>query len=657
MNDFILALFVLFAGGVLVPFSANRYKSVFFAGFVFAGSLFVLKFAFRALFAAQVPEKFFLMPYPIGEIRFSCDPMSAFFLVVIALGSIFSSVYAVGYLKPYEGKDNLSAHYFLFSLLIISMFLVVTVQNVIAFLIVWEIMSVSSFFLVAFEYEKNEVVLAGLKYLITMNIGLIFILIGFVVLSVKSASFDFEAFRNIGLSRKWTDLIFVLFFIGFGTKAGFVPFHTWLPHAHPAAPSHVSAIMSAVMIKTGIYGILRSVTFFQNVSVEIPYLVIFISVLTCVLGIMNASAQKEAKKLLAYSSVENIGIIGLGIGFGILGNFLGNKFITIFGYMGAFAHIINHSFFKSLLFFCVGSVYQKTHTLNMEKLGGLIKRMPLNSMFFLVGSVAICAFPLFNGFISEIMIYLSALSVIQSKSPLSFAVAIMSISSLAFTGAIAMICFSKIFGIMFLGEPRESLPEDIGDPSKPMLLAESVLALICLAIGLVPQMLIYFVQPVVQIFLSDNTYTDFGIYFKFMNKISLFFLVFCAIFALLFFVRAIFLRGKKVSSYKTWGCGYQSSSAKIQYTGSSYSDFFMRITKPFIKIDEKQYYPRGLFPKKGNYHSVFKDMVDYYVVYPLVKLVRRTLDLFGWIQSGNTQRYILYGLVFLVLAIIWVLWW
>jgi len=657
MGNFFLGLFLIFTGGIVSCIAGARVKGAFFAVFSVTGAILILKTAVCVILSAQLVENFFLMPYPIGEIRISWDSLSAFFVILISLGTIFSSVYAAGYLKPYAtGKDNLSSHYFLFSILIISMFLVVSVRNALAFLVVWEIMSVSSFFLVVFDYEKHDTVMAGLKYLISMHIGLIFILMGFLILSVKSANLDFGSFMNIGLSRKWIDLIFALFFIGFGTKAGFVPFHTWLPHAHPAAPSHVSAVMSGIMIKTGIYAILRTITFFPNLPAEIPYFFIFISALTCLWGIINATMQKETKKLLAYSSIENIGIIGLGIGFGMLGRLESTPQMLLLGYSGALAHTLNHSFFKPLLFFCAGSVYRQTHTLNMEKLGGLIKCMPVNSILFLAGSVSICAFPLFNGFISELMIYLSAFAAMNVKSPAPFAVAILSICAIAFTGAIALICFSKIFGIMFLGAPRQNFEHSITDNSKSMLYPQTVLAILCLITGTIPQLLLFIVQPAVSVFLSDNPYADFSDFYRFAVKISLCFFGFAILTGIIFLIRFMFLRNKKYAQCRTWNCGYQLYSPRVQYSGSSYSNPFLNIIKPLIWICEKHYYPRGLFPKKGSVQSDCRDLAESYLIYPFIHGVRKILNIFSWIQSGNTQQYILYGLIFLVLALIWVLW-
>jgi formate hydrogenlyase subunit 3/multisubunit Na+/H+ antiporter MnhD subunit len=254
------------------------------------------------------------------------------------------------------------------------MLFVVTVQNALAFLIAWEIMSLSSFFLVIFENEKEECFRAGINYLIAMHIGVLFLISAFVILSIKSGSLDFASFKAaLAGQRNLMNLIFFLFFVGFGTKAGFVPFHTWLPRAHPAAPSHVSALMSGVMIKTGIYGILRTITFMPGTTREIAYSLLVTAVITGILGIACSIAQGNLKKLLAYSSVENIGIIGIGTGTGLLGMLYGNNTLALLGFAGALLHLLNHSIFKSLLFFGAGRSTRRRTSLTSSGSAAFLK--------------------------------------------------------------------------------------------------------------------------------------------------------------------------------------------------------------------------------------------------------------------------------------------
>lgn len=366
--------------------------------------------------------------------------------------SFIGTIYTIGYLKPYlNTKRTIGSHYLFLSLLISSMVLIVSIQNALAFLIIWEVMSISSFFLVVFENEKTEVFDAGINYLITMHIGVVFIIIGFIMLSVYSGgSFDFESFKTyLNQNKDMANIIFIILFIGFGIKAGFIPLHTWLPKAHPASPSNISGMMSGIMIKIGIYGILRVLTFIGNPGYGIGYFVLSVSLISGVFGVMYAITQHDYKRLLAYHSVENIGIIGIGIGLGMLGIAYKNNFMSFLGFTGAFLHILNHSIFKMLLFYSSGAVYQKTHTRNIDDLGGLIKKMKFTSIFFLIGALSISGVPPFNGFISEFLIYTSMINGISSNNLLATVIIILSIAFLAFIGCMALLCFTKVFGILF----------------------------------------------------------------------------------------------------------------------------------------------------------------------------------------------------------------
>ena len=338
--------------------------------------------ALAVLYTGMPIGKTVYMSPLLTGVDFVIDPLSAFFVIVISLMSFLGTLYANGYMKPYLNKGmNVSSHCFFLMMLIASMLMVVTVQNALFFLIVWEIMSLSSFFLVIFEGEKKEVIKAGIKYLIYMHLSVIFIMAAFVLLNINAESLSFGAFANyLHANPELANIVFLLAFAGFGIKAGFVPFHNWLPDAHPAAPSHVSGIMSGVMIKTGIYGILRFLLFVGLPSKMISYTVLVIAVISALYGVLYAITQHDIKRLLAYHSIENIGIIGIGVGIGMLGLAYGNPFVALLGFAGGILHILNHSIFKELLFFAAGSAYLRTHTRNIEMLGGLIKKMPYTAL-------------------------------------------------------------------------------------------------------------------------------------------------------------------------------------------------------------------------------------------------------------------------------------
>jgi hydrogenase-4 component B len=358
-------------------------------------------------------EMIYFLP---GGTELAIDKLASYFILIINFTVFTGIIYAKGYLKSYENKKQghqFSIHYFSYLWLYFSMVLVTMVYDGLAFLIVWEFMALSSFLLVIFDSEKEGILKVGLSYLIQMHIGLLFLLVGFVLVGqfTGTASFDSlgDAFASENLLNAFGShgnfWLFLIFFVGFGIKAGFIPLHTWLPHAHPAAPSHVSAVMSSVIIKMGVYGILRVILSLQSDMLYVGIFILFISLASGLYGVMMAIVQHDLKRLLAYHSIENIGIIGIGIGLGVIGMATGNSLLAVLGFSGGLLHVLNHSLFKSLLFYTAGSVYTATGTRDINNLGGLIKNMPKTAFFFLLGALAICGLPPFNGFISEFLIY------------------------------------------------------------------------------------------------------------------------------------------------------------------------------------------------------------------------------------------------------------
>ena len=390
MDNLFLGMAILFFGGLFTLLIKNqKLKVTIVALCAVISSVFCLKSAFSALFIQNSKAVFSLEPI-FQNVTFCLDNLSAFFVIVISLMSTLGIIYSKGYLSSYieEGK-SLSAHCVFLPLLCASMLGVVTVQNALLFLIIWEVMSLSSFFLVIFENDKKEVLKAGIKYLVYMHVSVVFIILAFAILSINASSFDFAYFGNVlENNADLYTLVFIFAFIGFGIKAGFVPFHNWLPDAHPCAPSHVSAIMSGVMIKTGIYGILRMIAINPHQEVFLGVFVLVISSISALYGVLYAISQHDIKRLLAYHSIENIGIIGMGIGIGMLGLAYNSPLVCLMGFSGAILHVLNHSIFKELLFLGAGAVYTKAHTRDIEVMGGLIKSMPKTAVLFLIGSTS-----------------------------------------------------------------------------------------------------------------------------------------------------------------------------------------------------------------------------------------------------------------------------
>jgi formate hydrogenlyase subunit 3/multisubunit Na+/H+ antiporter MnhD subunit len=335
------------------------------------------------------------------------DPLSAFFLLPALVLAGLAAIYGSHYMQAFADRRSLGAPTFFFNLLIASMLLVLIARNGLLFLVAWELMSLSAYFLVTFEHEQADARRAGWVYLVATHLGALFLFALFMLLGRAAASLDFVAYSQAArLGNGWSAVLFALALVGFGAKAGFVPWHVWLPEAHPAAPSHVSAIMSGVMIKTGLYGILRVTTFLGEPALWWGPALMVIGLTGGLFGISLALAQRDLKRALAYSSIENVGLIALGLGVGMWGQTSGHPAMAALGFAGGLLHVWNHALMKGLMFLAAGSVLHATGTKNIELLGGVLKRMPRTGAAMVLGGVAISGLPPLNGFVSEWLMYM-----------------------------------------------------------------------------------------------------------------------------------------------------------------------------------------------------------------------------------------------------------
>lgn len=597
-----------------------------------------------------------LLP-PAGTVRLVMDPLAAFFLLPVLVGGFLTSVYSIGYMRPYaEQGKSLSTYYFFLPVMIASMTLVLLVRNSLVFLIAWELMSVSSFFLVVFEQEKEEVRKAGYNYLIAMQVGASLLIAAFSLAAMKSGSPDMDniadVFKHHGASAT---VLFLLFFFGFGTKAGFIPVHTWLPQAHPAAPTPVSAIMSGVMIKTGIYGIVRVMMYYGTPKLSLALFVFLIAAATSFFGIINAIAQKDFKRLLAYSSSENIGIIGMGLGIGMIGLALHRPISAMLGFSGGLLHVWNHFIFKSALFFGAGAVTHRTHTRNMETLGGLVWDMPVTTVLFLIASLGISGLPLFNGFISELLIYLGFFNQLRIPDTWAVVSAILGMGGLALIGILSVLCFSKVFSVIFLGHPRSVQHDRPKDPPRIMLFSMFLLTGLVLAIGFFPKVILPFLKPVISE-LSGRSAADFPISVPILfGTLSEIFGLFLILFVALLLFRRLLLLRQPVRFARTWDCASRMPDSRLQYTGSSFSSPFSELVQWAAPIQTDQEKPAGLFPDHATYQSRSNDRIESIWVRYIIRTLTFILKPFTSIQTGKTRQYLLYGLVFLVLILVWII--
>lgn len=586
-----------------------------------------------------------------SEVFFS-DPLTAIFITLINVVCIATSFYSKGYLKPYadtKTRSELAVHSLAIVWLHISMICVVVFRSGFPFLAAWEVMTLASFILVMFEAEKKETFWVGLSYLIQMHVGFFFILAGFVVAFGQAGTFGFDGLASYFSSNNNLPL-FLLFLVGFGLKAGFFPLHTWLPNAHPAAPSHVSAAMSGIMIKMGVYGLIRVLLSLQQQYLEVGLILLSIGLLTGLWGVVSAILQKDIKRVLAYSSIENIGIIGIGLGLGFVGLYLQSKSMAVLAFTGAILHIVNHGLFKPMLFMGAGSVYLSTHTRRADDLGGLIKRMPQTALLFIAGSIAICALPPFNGFVSELFIYVGMFNGIVGESLRESIILITGILILALIGGLSIFAFTKVVGVTFLGAARKP-NEHVHEVNKWMLIPQYVLLAMMLCIGIFPRIALKFIGAAVSQFPIKLPTTMLDLPFQHsLDMITIVALVFAATLLVLFFLRSKVQQDKPITNGPTWGCGYCAVDSTQQYTSTSHAESLISITKPLVKVtqDFEPIAEADFFPHDGSFKSgsndPFEELVTARPTNRLTKLLKRVAIL----QTGLIQHYVLYALIFII---------
>lgn len=586
-----------------------------------------------------------------GPIQLVIDPLSAYFMLIINLICLCGILYAGGYLQPYLPKKRsvfISLHLFSFLWLHGAMLLVVSMQDGIAFLLAWELMSLFSFILVIFEAQKESTLKTGINYLLQMHLGFALIMLGFLIAGNQSNDFSFEGVNKFFAHSNNVPL-FLVFFAGFGIKAGFIPFHSWLPRAHPAAPSHVSGVMSGVMIKMGIYGIFRISSLLQHDFHTIGIIVLAAGIISGLLGVIMAIMQHDLKKLLAYHSIENIGIIGIGIGIGILGKATGSNYLMVLGWGGALLHTLNHALFKSLLFFTAGNVFYAVHKINMDHLGGLAKNMRYTSMAFLIGALAISGIPPFNGFISEFLIYSGIITQLSGSVFSHSILSVVSILSLVLIGGLCIYCFTKAFGLSFLGTRREEHSHPVKEVPAIMLAPAFILIACMLTIGLAPS---FFVNQVVAV-LQNLTHTSVNIdpLLHSLTSISYVNILLIVVIGSIVALRAWQQSSVKVTTGPTWGCGYTAGDFRHQYTPTSYADSLRELADPVIQyhrvynsFDEKE-----IFPPPKTFHTESKDLVEEKTILSWVHLIVNNLPKAGIAQSGLINHYLIYPMLFLLL--------
>ena len=657
MEIIITFIVIVFVAILLIPFAGAKWKGIITVTAVSINTLLSSIIAARALGGIDFVE---ILPGSLatGTIPLRIDALSGWFMLLINFTIVTGAFYGFHYLKAYRTQTaNLSLHGIAYILVHAALISICALQNGLAFLIAWEIMALSSFILIIFEHYRQDNLKAGINFLVQSHISILFLMLGFMWAALTMDSYDFAAITAFSMERPMLtnfSLLFV-FLIGFSIKAGFVPFHTWLPYAHPAAPAHVSGIMSGVIIKIGIYGILRMLLLIRNDYISIGYVILIISVVSGVYGVMLATLQHNLKKLLAYHSIENIGIIGIGIGLGCIGLGTGNVMMCTLGFAGALLHSLNHSLFKSLLFYAAGNVYQATHTMNIERLGGLIKTMPKTSFVFLISALAICGFPPFNGFISEFLIYSGMLAGFKDAELTLVWILVFSLFGLVLIGGLAIMCFTKAFGTVFLGNPRHQLHTPPAEAGIGSLVPMYAGLLLIIGIGIFPKYFIAALTQPLSLFvnkldpgLRDQAFLSFGA----LNWIGLCALGISVLVAVIFFIKKKATQNKPKHISPTWSCAYIVPTSKMQYTASSYVRTYRKLAEPMLTIAVKKEDIKGIFPVHGRHETHPYDKAEAWIIdFPLRQL-HFFINRFSFLQNGYLQVYIIYGVVFVTMVLV-----
>ncbi|MBI9066355.1 MAG: hypothetical protein JEZ09_03615 [Salinivirgaceae bacterium] len=602
-------------------------------------------------------EYYYQGSFITGNIPIRIDYLSVWFILLISFTFLTGAWYGFQYMKKYqEQTSNLQLHAISYILTFTALIDICIVQNAIVFLLVWEIMAFGSFILIIFEHYKKETLRAGINFLVQSHISILFLTLSFIWVKVKTGSFDFATITSYSALHPSMGIgLFIFLFIGFAIKAGFVPFHTWLPLAHPAAPAHISGVMSGVIIKIGIFGILRMLTLIKTDFIIIGYFILIISVISGLYGVILAIIQHNLKKLLAYHSIENIGIIGIGIGLGCLGLGHENQWLVVAGFGGALLHTLNHSLFKSLLFYSAGNVYQFTHTMNIESLGGLLKKMPHSAYLFLIGSLAICGLPPFNGFVSEFFIYSGLFKGLTSNQFTLTLTMLFSIVALVLIGGLALICFTKAFGIVFLGTNRTEIKADKYFEKPLHFYPLYLIALIILVLGLLPFLFSSTLLKIIGLFQINSGTITIGFMDRTLTNLTVigaYSFAFIILTGIVFFVRWLIIKRRTSKADLTWGCGYVGETKKAQYTASSFIRSYRKLVEPLLYIKKKKIGAKGIYPNSLKHITHPYDRIESYLIDKPIYLFRRILNRFAFLQNGNIQSYILYGFVFLVAAIL-----
>jgi len=588
------------------------------------------------------------------------DALSGFFLCIIGAVSTAVGLYGPAYVRGFEqGRDSLATLGAFSGLFLVGMLLVVLADGAFLFMVAWELMSLSSYFLVAFHHEHPANRRAAFLYLLMAHIGGLAILLGFGVLAAFGHGFSFEAMRGAPLPVGWATVAFALAFVGFGMKAGLVPLHAWLPEAHPAAPSHISALMSGVMLKVAVYGFIRFVFgLIGQLHWQWGVVVLVIGSVSALMGVLYAMMQTDLKRLLAYSSVENLGIVFIALGLSVV--FLGthHTLLGTLAFVAALYHALNHALFKTLLFLGAGAIAHSAHERDLEQMGGLLRRMPWTGLFFLLGCIAIAALPPFNGFVSEWLTFQAALQAWQLDSGVLRSLVPIAAAVLALTGALVAATFVKVYGVAFLGQARSRHVRRARAVPRGMRAAQGLLAMLCLVLGVLPTWTLDMIAAVPRQLLGAGLPRAAAHGWLWLTPISrqtasygapLVALALTVALALGFW---LFGRGiRRVRRCDAWDCGFAPPTPSMQYTAAAFAQPIRRVFGMLFQVEERVTTEPDGKPR----HVVQVTDRTWTLFYrPVARLIEKGARHILRLQSGHVRTYLGWSLATLVI-LLWII--
>ncbi|SMB90798.1 hydrogenase-4 component B [Desulfonispora thiosulfatigenes DSM 11270] len=580
------------------------------------------------------------------------DNLSIFFAFLICFTAIPVWIYSIGFVKQYSGEYSIKYILAMTLLFILSMLGVALANNSIVFLVFWELMSTLSFFLVIYEYKKSTNITSGIMYFIMTHISGLFLMVMFACLYKYTGSFEFSEISqktNLLTSSQQT-LLFFLALFGFGAKAGLLPFHAWIPKAYPAAPSNVSALMSSLMAKMSIYGFIRvCFDFIGDFYSNLGLIVMIVGIITAIYSILNALMQKDIKRLLSYSSAEHVGIIFAAIGLSIIFKSENQHILAIIALSAALFHSLNHTVFKSILFMSVGSVIYSTGTQNMDELGGLQRKMKFATYCAFIGTIAVSSLPPLNGFASEVLIFKSFISALNSITSTELIFLIIGCGILlALTSAGAMYAAVKSFGITYLGEPRTSKAIDTHKIPPSMNSALGITSLYALLLGLFAPLAVNKIANTVSSSILQTTFDVPLIILS--NELTIVIFVFLAIVLLTFVLTNITNKRTIKSTNKTWACGFNNVTSKLQYSGDGFSQPLTRVLGNYVGYKKEISIDTTVHVEQKTI-----DIIETYIYKGVISIIYFLSKIIDKVNYGRIQLNILYIFVSLIVTLILVI--